>query len=82
MSNSLVSAGCRIFGQVTDSVLGRSVIVESGATVRNSIVLQGCIIKSGARIENAVIDRNNLIPAGTEFRGTPEEVLVKEKGSD
>lgn len=82
VSNSLVSAGCRIFGQVTDSVLGRSVIVESGATVRNSIVLQGCIIKSGARIENAVIDRNNLIPAGTEFRGTPEEVLVKEKGSD
>lgn len=79
--NSLVSAGSRISGTITDSILGRNVIVESGATVRNSIVLQGCIIRSGATVENAIVDRNNLIPAGTELRGTPEEVLVKGKGA-
>lgn len=80
--NSLVSAGCRIRGAVSDSVLGRGVIVESGATVRNSIVMQSCVIKSGARVENAIVDRNNLVPAGTELRGTPEDVLVKEKGRE
>lgn len=80
--NSLVPAGCRISGFVADSVLGRSVIVAPGATVRNSIIMQSCVIERGSRVENAIVDRNNVIPAGTELRGTPETVLVKEKGPD
>jgi glucose-1-phosphate adenylyltransferase len=80
VTNSLVSAGCRISGAVSDSVLGRSVIVESGATIRNSIVMQSCVVKSGARVENAIVDRNNVIPERTELRGTPEAILVKGKG--
>ncbi|MCH3967332.1 MAG: glucose-1-phosphate adenylyltransferase subunit GlgD [Atopobiaceae bacterium] len=79
-SNSLVSAGCRIQGAISDSILGRNVRVDSGATVRNSIVMQGCVIESGARVENAIVDRNNVIPARTELRGTPEAVLVQGKG--
>ena len=79
--NSLVSGGCRIDGAVSDSILGRDVVVESGATIRNAIVMQSCRIESGARIENAVIDRNNTIASGTELRGTPEEILVKGKGN-
>lgn len=80
--NSLISSGCRIYGSVSDSLLGRNVIVEAGATVRNSIVMQGCIVKSGARVENAIVDRGNVVPAGTELRGTPEDVLIKEKARD
>ena len=78
--NSIVSAGCRIWGAVSNSILGRKVVVEPGATVTNSIIMQECVIHSGARIENAIIDRNNNIPAGTELRGTPQDILVKEKG--
>ncbi|HIU23940.1 glucose-1-phosphate adenylyltransferase subunit GlgD [Olsenella sp. Marseille-QA0557] len=78
--NAIVSAGCRIMGSVADSLLGRNVIVESGATVRNAIVLQDCVIKSGARVENAIVDRANCIPAGTELRGTPENVYYQSKG--
>ena len=80
--NSIISAGSRVWGSVADSVVGRNVVIESGATVRNSIVMQSCIIRSGARIENAIVDRNNDIPAGTELRGTPEAILIKEKGRD
>ncbi|MGI6231007.1 MAG: glucose-1-phosphate adenylyltransferase subunit GlgD [Tractidigestivibacter sp.] len=80
VTNSLVSAGCRIYGSVADSVLGRNVIVESGATIRGSIIMQDCVIKSGARVENAIVDRNNTVSAGTELRGTPEDVLIKGKG--
>lgn len=79
VSNSRVCSGCRIYGSVSDSILGRGVVVEAGATVRNSIVMQGCLVKSGARVENAIVDRNNTVPAGTELRGTPEDVLIKEK---
>lgn len=78
--NSIVSAGSRIWGAVSNSILSRNVIVEPGATVTNSIVMQSCVIHSGARIENAIIDRNNDIPSGTELRGTPQAILVKEKG--
>lgn len=80
--NSCIPSGCRIYGNVSDSILGRSVIVEAGATVRNSIIMQGCIVKSGARVENAIVDRGNIVPVGTELRGTPEEVLIKEKARD
>ena len=77
--DSLVSAGCRISGTVRNSALGRGVIIEPGAVVTNSIVMQSCVVQSGARIENAIIDRYNLIPSGTEMRGTPDDILIKEK---
>ena len=82
VSNSAVSGSCRIYGTVTNSILGRSVVVESGATVNNSIVMQSCVIKSGARVENAIVDRNNVVPAGTELRGTPDDLFIKEKAAD
>ena len=82
VTNSRVSSGCRIYGNVSDSILGRDVIVEPGATVRSAIIMQGCVIKTGARVENAIVDRNNVVSAGTELRGTPEDVLVKEKPSE
>ena len=80
VTNSLVSAGDRIYGTVVDSVLSREVVIEPGAIVRASIIMQGTVIKSGARVENAVIDRNNVVTAGTELRGTPEDVYVQVKG--
>lgn len=81
ITNSRVSSGCRLYGTVDTSILGRNVIVEAGATVRNAIVMQDCVIKSGARVENAIIDRGNVVPAGTELRGTPDDILIKEKSS-
>lgn len=80
--NSAASSGDRIYGSVSDSILGRNVIIEAGATVRNSIVMQGCVVKSGARVENAIVDRGNVVPAGTELRGTPEDVLITEKAHE
>ena len=82
VTNSRVSGSCRIYGSVSNSILGRSVIVESGATVNNSIVMQSCVIKAGARVENAIVDRNNVVPAGTELRGTPDALLIKEKAAE
>jgi len=79
VTNSAVSAGCRIFGTVRGSILGRNVIVEPGATVVDSIIMQSCIIREGAYVENAIIDRNNVVPAGTEYKGTKDDVLVIEK---
>lgn len=81
VTNSRISGSCRIFGTVTNSILGRGVTVESGAVVNNAIVMQSCVIKCGACVENAIVDRNNVVPAGTELRGTPEALLIKDKAS-
>ncbi len=82
VTNSRVSGSCRIYGTVSNSILGRNVIVESGAVVNNAIVMQSCIVRSGARVENAIVDRNNEVPAGTELKGTPEALFIKEKAAE
>lgn len=79
VSNSLVASGDRIFGAVQGSVLGRNVIVEEGASIRNSIIMQGVVVKKGAKIENAIIDKANVVPAGTELRGTDGDILYLKK---
>ena len=80
VTNSRVSGSCRIYGTVTNSILGRGVVVEKGAVVNNAIIMQGCTIKSGAVIENAIVDRNNLVPEGTEIKGTESAIFIKAKG--
>jgi glucose-1-phosphate adenylyltransferase len=79
VSNALVASGDRIYGTVSGSVLGRNVIVEAGASVRNSIIMQGVVVGAGAQIENAIIDKNNVVPAGTELRGTDGDILYLKK---
>lgn len=79
VANSRVSGSCRISGTVTNSILGRGVIVEKDAVVNNAIIMQGCVIESGACIENAIVDRNNKVCAGTELRGTEASILIKDK---
>ena len=60
-------------------MLGRNVIVEEGASVRNSVLMQGVVVKKGAKIENAIIDKNNSVPEGTELRGTDGDILYLKK---
>ena len=79
ISNSRISGSCRIKGTVSNSVLGRGVVVEEGAVVNNAIIMQGCTIKSGARVEWAIVDRNNLVPENTEIAGTESDIFIKEK---
>ncbi len=80
--NSRISGSCRIYGTVTNSILGRNVLVEPGAVVNNAIVMQSCIVRSGAHIEYAVVDRNNEVPADIEVKGTPEALFIKEKAAE
>ncbi len=79
VSNALVAAGDRIYGAVDGSVLGRNVVIEEGASVRNSVIMQGVVVKKGAKVENAIIDKNNVVPAGTELRGTEGDILYLKK---
>jgi glucose-1-phosphate adenylyltransferase len=60
--NSLVSDGAVIRGGVVvNTVLGRGVVVESGAEVEDSVLLDGCRIGRGARVRRAVVGAGAVI---------------------
>jgi ADP-glucose pyrophosphorylase len=48
--------GCKIKGSVEHSVLSANVLIESGATVRDSIILPNAVVESGAKLEKTIVD--------------------------
>jgi glucose-1-phosphate adenylyltransferase len=56
VTDSLLSDGCIIDGEVTGSVLSPGVTVERGAVVRRSVILRDTIIHAGALVNDCVID--------------------------
>jgi len=69
----IVGEGCEIYGRVTNSVIGRCVVIEEGACVNNSIIMDNTIVKKNARIEKAIIGENcqigeNVILGNGEYR--------------
>lgn len=72
--NSVVGQGSVISGgQVNHSVLGRSVRVNSYATVEDSILFDDVVVGRGARIRRCIIDRGVVIPMGLKAGFDPDE---------
>lgn len=74
VENSMVSEGCVVDGYVDFSVLFQSVVIEEGATVRDSIVLPGSVIKKGANIQYAIIGENCVVEEGATVGQRPENM--------
>ena len=64
VEGSLVSPGCYVGGRVARSVLGPGVLVEEGATVRDSVVLNEAVVRSDAVVERAIVDADAEVGAG------------------
>src|SRR2546428_13078578 len=52
---------------IRNSILGRSVWVNEGAVIEDSIVMDNSTVGKGARLRRAIIDRFNIIPADAEI---------------
>ncbi|WP_283111289.1 glucose-1-phosphate adenylyltransferase family protein [Micrococcus luteus] len=63
VSGSLLNPGCRIEGEVSDSVVGPGVVVAAGATVRGSLLLGDCEVPAGAVLDTVVVDVGGAVPA-------------------
>jgi glucose-1-phosphate adenylyltransferase len=59
--SSLISHGCIIKGRVERSVLSPGVVVEEGATVRDSILLFNTVIGTGSVIDRAILDKEVVV---------------------
>ena len=53
---SWISAGAVVRGSVERSVLGPGVVVDEGATIRDSVVFHDVRVERGARVERALVD--------------------------
>ncbi|MCR5350656.1 MAG: glucose-1-phosphate adenylyltransferase [Acholeplasmatales bacterium] len=86
IKTSLVSNGCKIDGDVEDSVLSPGVIVGEGSCVKNSVILNDVKIGKGCKIENAIIDKetvigdNSVIGFGDDYTANKDNPKVLSSG--
>ncbi len=79
--NLLSSDGCRIKGEVENSIFFRSVQVGKHASVKNSIIFQDVVIQDGVILDHVIIDKDCVIRTGVELKGQPDYPVVIEKGA-
>ena len=79
--NCLLANNCRINGKVENSLLFRSVYIDSGAQVKDSIIMQDTRIGANAHLEYVISDKDVVITAGRVLKGDPSYPLVIRKGT-
>ena len=67
VQGSLIAAGCRIEGEVVNSVLSPGVHVGPGAVVRDSILFADCRIGAGAEVDLVVMDKKVRVGEGARI---------------
>ena len=66
VEDSLLSPGVRVNGTVVRSVLGPGVLVEEGASVRDSVIYADVTIGAGASVDWSIVDVRSHIGAGAQ----------------
>lgn len=94
ISNSLISNGCVIEGNVINSVLSPGVRVGKNSTIKDSVILNNVIISENVEVYQSIIDkkvvigRNSVVGYGTDLTPNKEKpdllksgITVIEKGA-
>lgn len=79
VSNSIISSGAIVEGDVENSILSRNVKIGKGAVVKNCVILQRCVIEPGAVLENVICDKFAHVSENVRLSGTKYSPLVIEK---
>jgi len=81
VSSSIISDGCRIYGNVENSIIFRSATVSKNTTVKNCVVMQDAHISENCHLENVILDKNAFVRPGVRLIGHPDHPVVIEKGA-
>ena len=72
MDNAQLGEGSLIKrATIRNSIIGRSVWINEGATVEDCIIMDHTTVGKGARVRRAIIDRFNIIPSDAEIGYDP-----------
>jgi len=81
IENSFVCEGTKVFGSVIrNSIIGRSVLIEEGSLIEDSIVMDFTHIKKSCRVKKAIVDRCNVINKGSVIEGPNSSIAVVPRG--
>ncbi len=72
VKNSFLADGCKIYGEVENSILFRGVQVAKGASVKNSIIMQSCFIGEDAKLNCVIMDKYGVIRPRKAISGDVE----------
>lgn len=64
VTDSLITEGCEVFGNVEHSILFAGVVIEEGAKVTDSVIMPGSVVKRGAVVKRAIVAENAVVGAG------------------
>ncbi|MCL2798368.1 MAG: glucose-1-phosphate adenylyltransferase [Firmicutes bacterium] len=84
VNNSLLTAGCEIYGTVQNSIISEDVKVGAGAVIRNSVVMRGSRISENVTVDYGVIDENVSIEAGARIGDAqtgPDKLVLIGRGA-
>ena len=72
--------GCRIDGEVENSILFRGVTVAKGAKVKNSIIMQGSFVGENSSLECVIIDKAAVVKPNKMLCGASNYPVYIGKG--
>ncbi len=78
VTNSLIYNGCRVYGNVTNSILFPGVTVGAGAEINGSILMFDTHVDEQARLERVISDVETMIGRGVEIGMEGEMVANRE----
>ena len=79
VEDSCIANGCIIKGTIVNSVIGRNVVVEEGAVIKDCVVLSDTLIGKGTHVEHAVIDKFVKVVHKTCIKSNATEPLYIKK---
>ena len=80
VKNSFIANGSIVNGNVENSILSRNVVIEAGATVKNSIIFTSSEIGKGANLNYVVTDKSVCIKEKTTLSGNKKDYYFIKQG--
>jgi glucose-1-phosphate adenylyltransferase len=79
LTDSLLSPGCDVAGEVSASVLGPGVVVERGARVADSVIFGDVVVRSGAVVQTAIVDERSELRRTARVGAVPAARLARDE---
>ena len=79
VKHSIVADGTIIKGEVTNSIISRSVVIEEDVKIDGCIILQNAVVKKGSNLTNVIVDKGVVVDANTFVNCPLQYPLVLEK---
>lgn len=77
---SVISNGCRIEGEVENSIIGRGCVIKKGAVVKNTVICPSTVIEEDVYLNNVVVDKEVVISHVKNVQGQPGLPAYVRKG--